>query len=89
MPEYAKRDNRFLTLFGKLADGESPSSAQAELSTIAWRLAREYPQTNKGTGAAIRSFNQFALRDNLRSMFLAMLGAVAFVLLIACANAPT
>jgi len=85
--EYAKRDNRFLTLFGKLADGESPSSAQAELSTVTWRLDREYPRTNQGTGAAIRSFNQFALRDNLRSMFLAMLGAVAFVLLIACANA--
>jgi putative ABC transport system permease protein len=85
--EYAKRDNRFLTLFGKLADDESPSAAQAELSTIAWRLAHDYPQTNKGTGAAIRSFNQFALRDKLRSMFLAMLGAVAFVLLIACANA--
>jgi putative ABC transport system permease protein len=86
-PEYAKRDNRFLTLFGKLADGESPSTAQAELSTIAWRLAHAYPQTNQGTGAAIRSFNQFALRDKLRSMFVAMLGAVAFVLLIACANA--
>ncbi len=86
-PESAKRDNRFLTLFGKLAGGESPSSAQADLSTLAWRLAREYPQTNRGTGAAIRSFNQFALRDKLRSMFLAMLGAVAFVLLIACANA--
>jgi predicted permease len=86
-PQYAKRDNRFLTLFGKLADGESSSSAQAELSTIAWRLAHDYPQTNQGTGAAIRSFNQFALRDKLRSMFVAMLGAVAFVLLIACANA--
>jgi len=86
-PEYARRDNRFLTLFGTLADGESPSSAQAELSTITWRLAREYPQTNKGTGAAIRSFNQFALRNKIHSMFLAMLGAVAFVLLIACANA--
>jgi predicted permease len=86
-PEYAKRDNRFLTLFGKLADGQSPSAAQAELSTIAWRLAHDYPQTNQGTGAAIRSFNQFALRDKLRSMFVAMLGAVAFVLLIACANA--
>jgi predicted permease len=86
-PEYAKRDNRFLTLFGKLADGQSPSAAQAELSTIVWRLAHDYPQTNQGTGAAIRSFNQFALRDKLRSMFVAMLGAVAFVLLIACANA--
>jgi predicted permease len=85
--DFARRDNRFLALFGKLADGESPSSAQAELSTFAWRLAREYPKTNQGTGAAIRRFNQFALRDNIRSMFIAMLGAVAFVLLIACANA--
>ena len=90
-PEFAKRDNRFLTLFGRLADGASFSSAQAELSTIAWRLAREYPQSDKasnhGAGAVIRSFNQFALRDKIRSMFLAMLAAVAFVLLIACANA--
>ncbi len=85
--EYARRDNRVLTLFGKVADGESPSSAQAELSTIAWRLAREYPRTNRGTGVAIRRFNQFALRDKIHSMFLAMLGAVGFVLLIACANA--
>jgi putative ABC transport system permease protein len=87
LPAYAKRDNRSLTLFGKLADGESPSTAQAELSTIAWRLAHDFPQTNQGTGAAIRSFNQFALRDKIRSLFVAMLGAVAFVLLIACANA--
>jgi predicted permease len=86
-PEFAQRDTRFLTLFGKLADGESLSSAQAELSTIAWRLTHEYPKTNRGTGMLIRSFNQFALRDKIRSMFLAMLGAVAFVLLIACANA--
>jgi putative ABC transport system permease protein len=85
--EFAKRGNRFLTLFGKLADGESRSSAQAEISTIAWRLAREYPQSNQDAGAAIRSFNQFAIRNKIESMFLAMLGAVAFVLLIACANA--
>jgi len=86
-PDFANRGNRFLTLFGKLADGESLSSAQAEFSTIAWRLAREYPQSNKGFGAVVRSFNQFAVRDKIHSMFLAMLGAVAFVLLIACANA--
>jgi len=85
--EFAQRDHRFLTLFGKLADGESLSSAQAELSTVAWRLAREYRQTNQATGIVIRSFNQLALRRELRYMFLAMLGAVAFVLMIACANA--
>ena len=69
----------------KLKPGITVAQAQAEMNTISERLARTYPADDKGWGA-----NVLSLRDDLvgdvRPALLMMLGAVAFVLLIACAN---
>jgi putative ABC transport system permease protein len=80
------RGARDLNVFGRLADGTPLPAAQAELATIAGRLAGQYPDTNKETTFAVRRFNEISVPGQVRTVFLAMLGAVGFVLLIACAN---
>src|SRR6185295_808292 len=70
---------------GRLAPGVSLRQAQSELDAIASALAREYPTENKDHG-----INPVSLRENLtgdvRTPLLVLLGAVGFVLLMACAN---
>jgi putative ABC transport system permease protein len=81
-----KRDVRSLGVFGRLAPGATRSSAQAEISGIAARLQQQYPDTNKELGAAVMTFNERFNGGPIRTVFLALMGAVGFVLLIACAN---
>src|SRR5579871_3585277 len=80
------RGNRYVTVFGRIAPGASLNSARAEMETIASRLARQYPQTNQNITALVQSYNEMAIRKKIRAVFLMMLVAVGFVLLIACAN---
>ena len=82
-----KRDNRFLQVFGRLRSDASRQQANTELSGIAARLAAAYPDTNKEyPTASVATFNERFNGGNIRTVMLAMLGAVGFVLLIACAN---
>jgi len=82
-----RRDNRPLSVFGRLRAGVSRAQAQAELDAIAGRLAAQYPETNKEfPGAIVQTFNERFNGGEIRQVFLAMMGAVGFVLLIACAN---
>jgi predicted permease len=55
------------------------------MNTISQRLERSYPEDDKGWGASVHSLREDAVGD-VRPALLMMLGAVAFVLLIACAN---
>jgi putative ABC transport system permease protein len=84
--DFQKREVRTVTLAGRLADSAKISSARAEMETIARRLATAYPASNKDFSVQIQSFNDFANGGPIKVVFLAMLGAVGFVLLIACAN---
>ena len=82
-----KRSSRYLSVFGRLRDDVSRTQAQTELDGIAGRLATAYPDTNKDYAKV--SVETFAERFNggeIRTVMLAMMGAVSFVLLIACAN---
>jgi predicted permease len=72
--------------FGRMAAGVTVASATAELETIGGRLARAYPQTNDGWIPRPRTFSEFFVGRNAATTYLALSGAVAFVLLIACAN---
>ena len=56
------------------------------MTTLARRLATQFPDTNRDSGLLAQRFNEMATPDRLRLVFLALLGAVGFVLLIACAN---
>lgn len=80
------RGDRFLSVFGKLSASTSRAAAQAEIATIAERLAAQYPNDNQDVRYRIQGFNEMTVRGKLRTVFLAMMGAVGFVLLIACAN---
>ncbi len=81
-----KRDERGMEAFGRLADGFTLEQAHAEMDTIAARLKKSYPDTNKNTAIIVTPFNDRVNGGRIRVVFLALLGAVGFVLLIACAN---
>jgi predicted permease len=81
-----KRDQRNVQALGRLADGVSLEQARAELKTISTRLAQSYPDTNKDIEAVVNSWADGARGGPIRTVFLALQGAVTFVLLIACAN---
>ena len=85
-PSLADRDEHAgLALLGRLAPGVTLERAKAELDAISGRLARAYPRSNEGVSVSV-----IALTDRLvgetRPLLLTLLGAVGFVLLIACAN---
>jgi putative ABC transport system permease protein len=82
-----RRDDRPLNVFGRLRVDATRAEAQTEMDGIAGRLAAQYPDTNKQIGSAIvQTFNERFNGGEIRQIFLAMMGAVGFVLLIACAN---
>ena len=81
----ANERGRFLGAVARLKDGVSVEQATAELRTIHARLSDEVPQFNKNyTAEVIPLREQFF--GNVRRPLWLMLGAVGFVLLIACAN---
>jgi putative ABC transport system permease protein len=79
------RGSHFLQVLARLQPGVELAQAQTEQRAIAGRLEQQYPDRNKGW-----TINAFALQDevvrNVRPALLLLLAAVAFVLLIACAN---
>jgi predicted permease len=79
------RSNVFLQGIGRLKPGVSIGQARAELNTIAAGLARAFPEANDRTGATVIEWRDEVSRQS-RLMLLALAGASACVLLIACAN---
>lgn len=69
----------------KLKSGVSLEQARAEMNSIGERLAQEYPGNNKGSGIRLISLPEQVVGD-IKPTLLVLLGVVAFVLLIACAN---
>jgi putative ABC transport system permease protein len=80
------RQLRNYNVIGRLADGVTPAQAQAELSAIVTRLANDYPATNKDITPRVVPYNERQNGGPIRTVFWALMGAVAFVLLIACSN---
>ena len=78
------RNNYFLRVVGRLKPGADIPTAQAEMNTISQRLEQEFKE-NAGLSARIEPLAQETVGDN-RSTLLVLMGAVGFVLLIACAN---
>jgi putative ABC transport system permease protein len=81
----ASRDDHAINIWARLAPGRRLEEARAEMTTIARRLEREYPKTNKGWGVSVTPEPQ-AFVQRSRTSLLLLLVAVGFVLLIACAN---
>ncbi len=81
-----KRNARGLLAFGRLVPGATRDQAQGELINIGHKLTADYPDTNKDVQPKVQTFNEFMNGGPIRAVFLSLMGAVAFVLLIACAN---
>jgi putative ABC transport system permease protein len=75
-----------LQVFGRLRDGVSLDEARAELATIATRLGRQYQDTHAERSARVFPFVDMETDPAIVRVLYLMLGAVSFVLLIACAN---
>jgi putative ABC transport system permease protein len=83
--EAAGRGNHFLEVIARLKPGATLQQARAEMETIAARLAQQYPEQNTRIGAVVNPLHE-EIVGNMKPALLILLGAVVFVLLIACAN---
>jgi putative ABC transport system permease protein len=80
-----RRGGHYLTVVGRLADGRTREQAQAELASVVSALGRAYPKENEGWGVRLVPLAD-SLVSGFRTALLVLLGAVALVFLIACAN---
>src|SRR3954451_22990840 len=83
--EAASRGDHFLEIIGRMKPGVTLEQARAEMQTIAARLAQQYPEENTRMGTVVNPLHE-EIVGNMKPALLVLLGAVAFVLLIACAN---
>jgi putative ABC transport system permease protein len=80
------RNVRWFSVVGRLKPGVTLQQARAEMNTIAGRIAREYPESNKGWGVSIERLSDVIVGPQLRRSLYVLLVAVGMLLLIACAN---
>ncbi|HEY0101247.1 MAG TPA: ABC transporter permease [Pyrinomonadaceae bacterium] len=80
-----KRDNRYLNVLARLKPDVTLEEAETQLGIINSRLGQQYPETNGGWSVRLTPLHERTVRDVSTSLWL-LLGAVGFVLLIACAN---
>jgi putative ABC transport system permease protein len=81
----SKRAFHTLTVIAHLKTGVTRSQAEVQLQSFAQRLAEMYPDTNEGCGTGL-VFLRDQMAGNIRPTLWTLIGAVAFILLIACAN---
>ena len=79
------RDNRSWSAIGRLNPGVDLKQAQSRISAIDAKLANQFPDTNKGWDTTVWILHERLVKE-VKPSLLALLGAVGFVLLIACAN---
>jgi putative ABC transport system permease protein len=79
------RGNHNYLVVARLRAGVGLAQAQGAMNVISDRLARDYPEEDKGWGAVVKPLRDYLVGD-VRPALLTLLGAVGFVLLIACAN---
>jgi putative ABC transport system permease protein len=81
----ASREVQYFNVFGRLAPGRSVTQANDDLRLVSQRLAAEFPDTNAGERVEATTYQDVLVQD-VRGALLILLGAIAFVLMIACAN---
>jgi putative ABC transport system permease protein len=81
----ASRDVQYFMAFGRVSDTASLGAAREQLKATAARLSKEFPETNGGESLGAQPLAA-ALVSDVRGALIILLGAVGFVLLIACAN---
>lgn len=85
-PEQINHDYHWLLAMGRVKPGVTREQAQADMDAVTSHMATAYPTSNRGWGASVEPLkNDFLPRERIRNLWL-LLGAVGFVLLIACVN---
>lgn len=79
------RTNHDLATIARLAPGVGLGQAREEMNAIQERIGQQYPATEKGLGTTVTPLKEMLIGDAGGTLML-LLGAVGFVLLIACAN---
>jgi len=82
----SERNSRYIWVLGKLKPNISVKQAVAEMGGLAQREAATYPDASKGWQLRVMPVREFASSDLTRQYTLLLMGAVGFVLLIACAD---
>ncbi|MDB6113364.1 MAG: permease, partial [Lacunisphaera sp.] len=85
-PENMTRDFHWFNAIARLKPGVTVEQASAAMDTIGKRIAKDFPDSNKGWSVAVDSLTAVYVSDQLRRSLYLMLVAVGMVLLIACAN---
>src|SRR5262249_24479602 len=80
----ATRNNHFLRVVGRLKAGVSLEQAQSEVTAVGKRIVTQSPGNTGVNGEVVALREQFV--GDVRRALLVLLGAVAFVLLVACVN---
>ncbi len=87
LPDWARRwDNSWLRTVARLQPGVEIEQARAVLVGIAERVAKEMPAQRADYGADVIRLQDWVVGDTTRTALLVLMGAVGFVLLIACVN---
>jgi putative ABC transport system permease protein len=81
-----KRNSRQVVVYGKLAPGKTIADSRAEGDLFARRMQTAYPADDKDITSVISTYNDQYNGGQISTIFMALLGAVGFVLLIVCAN---
>src|SRR5712671_936041 len=85
-PDQINHDFHFILVMGRLKPGITLQQANAEMDFVTRHIAEVYPKSNKGWGATVEPLqNDFISKDTIKNLWLLM-GAVGFILLIACVN---
>src|SRR5579875_1866788 len=85
-PEQENHGFHWLLVMGRLKPGVTLQQAQADMDAVTAELARQYPKSNQGWGVQVEPLkHDFISKDEIKTLWL-LLGAVGFVLLIACLN---
>ena len=81
-----QRNPRYFTALGRLQSGATLEDAQSEMSVLAARLAREYPEANRDHGVRVYTLTRGMLDEGTGPMLSLWQASAIIVLLIACAN---
>lgn len=85
-PEQINHDFHWLLVTGRLKPGVTIKQAQQDMDAVTNHIAQMYPKSDQGWGAYVEPLkNNFLPKDRIKMLWL-LLGAVGFVLLIACVN---
>jgi putative ABC transport system permease protein len=85
-PEQVNHDFHWLLVMGRLKAGVTLAQANADMKNVTARIAKAFPASNTGWSASVEPLKNNFLSDNTKTALWLLLGAVGFVLLIACAN---